>query len=74
MSLGWSRICRRTSGARSKLIVYPQATHAWEQKPPRPISFDDPRTRRNVRVTSDAAASAEARAATVAFFKTAFGS
>lgn len=59
---------------RVELIVYPQATHAWEQKLPRPISFDDPRIRRNVRVASDAAAAAQARAATVAFFKTAFGS
>jgi dienelactone hydrolase len=54
--------------------VYQQATHAWEQKLPRPINFDDPRIRRKVRVASDAAAAAQARAATVAFFKTALGS
>jgi dienelactone hydrolase len=59
---------------RVELIVYPQATHAWEQKLPRPISFDDPLIRRNVRVAPDTAAAAEARAATVAFFKTALGS
>jgi dienelactone hydrolase len=57
-----------------ELIVYPQATHAWEQKLSRPISFDDPRIRRSVRITPDAATSAQSRAATVTFFKTAFGS
>jgi dienelactone hydrolase len=57
-----------------ELIVYPEATHAWEQKLPRPISFTDPRIRRSVRITPDAATSAQARAATVVFFKTAFGS
>jgi dienelactone hydrolase len=56
---------------RVELIVYPQATHAWEQKLPSPISFNDPR-RGNVRITPDAAAAAEARAATVVFFKAAF--
>jgi uncharacterized protein len=56
-----------------ELIVYPEATHAWEQKLPRSISFDDPRIRRSVRITPDAATSAQARAATVAFFKTALG-
>jgi uncharacterized protein len=59
---------------RVELIVYPEATHAWEQKLPRPISFDDPRIRRSVRITPDAATSIQARAATVAFFKSAFGS
>ena len=59
---------------RVELIVYPEATHAWEQKLPRPISFDDPRIRRSVRITPDAATSVQARAATVAFFKSAFGS
>jgi dienelactone hydrolase len=59
---------------RVELIVYPQATHAWEQKLPRPISFTDPRIRRSVRITPDAATSAQARAATVVFFKTALGS
>ena len=57
---------------RVELIVYPEATHAWEQKLPGPISFTDPRTRKRVRVASDAAATAQARAATVAFFKLAF--
>jgi dienelactone hydrolase len=57
-----------------ELIVYPEAAHAWELKLPRPISFDDPRTRRSVRVTPDAATSAQARAATVVFFKNALGS
>jgi dienelactone hydrolase len=57
-----------------ELTVYPEATHAWEQKLPRSISFVDPRIRRSVRITPDAAVSAQARAATVAFFKTAFGS
>jgi dienelactone hydrolase len=57
-----------------ELIVYPEATHAWEQKLSRPISFDDPRIRRSVRITPDAATSARSRAATVTFFKTAFGS
>ncbi len=56
---------------RVELIVYPDATHAWEQKLPSPISFHDPR-RGSVRITPDAAASAAARAATVAFFKAAF--
>jgi dienelactone hydrolase len=56
---------------RVELIVYPEATHAWEQKLPRAISFDDPRSRRRIRVTPDAAAAAQARAATVAFFKSA---
>jgi dienelactone hydrolase len=58
---------------RVELVVYPEATHAWEEKLPRPISFDDPRARRSVRITPDAATSAEARAATVAFFKSALG-
>jgi uncharacterized protein len=56
---------------RVELIVYPQATHAWEQTLPRPIRFNDAR-RGSVRITPDAAASADARAATVAFFKAAF--
>jgi dienelactone hydrolase len=57
-----------------EFIVYPEATHAWEQKLPRPVSYYDPRTRRSVRITPDAALSAQARSATVAFFKIAFGS
>jgi dienelactone hydrolase len=57
-----------------ELIVYPEATHAWEQKLPRSISFVDPRIRHSVRITPDVATSAQARAATVAFFKSTFGS
>jgi dienelactone hydrolase len=57
-----------------ELIVYPEATHAWERKLSRPVGFNDPRIRRSVRITPDAATSAQARAATVTFFKTAFGS
>jgi len=57
-----------------ELIVYPEATHAWEQKLPLSVSFIDPRIHRSVRITPDAATSAQARAATVAFFKAAFGS
>src|SRR5260370_21955573 len=57
-----------------ELLVFPEATHAWDQKLPRPISFTDPRIRRSVRITPDAAISAQARAATVAFFKSALGS
>jgi dienelactone hydrolase len=56
---------------RVELIVYPEATHAWEQKLPFPLTVRDPR-RGNVRITPDAEASARARASTVAFFKTAF--
>jgi dienelactone hydrolase len=59
---------------RVELIVYPEATHAWEEKLPRAISFDDPRIRRSIRIIPDAATSAQARAATVAFFKSALGS
>jgi uncharacterized protein len=57
-----------------ELIVYPEATHAWEQRLPRPVGFYDPRIRNSVRITPDAASSVQARSATVAFFKTAFGS
>ena len=57
---------------RVELIVYPEATHAWEQKLPGPISVNDPRNRKGrVRITPDVAAAARARAATVAFFKSA---
>jgi uncharacterized protein len=57
-----------------ELIVHPAATHAWEEKIPTPISFRDPRSRSgNVRVSSNAEASAHARNTTVAFFKKAFG-
>jgi uncharacterized protein len=58
------------------LIVHPAATHAWDQRLPSPITFRDPRSRGNggnVRIIPDAQVSAEARAATIAFFKTAFG-
>jgi hypothetical protein len=59
---------------RVELIVRPEATHAWEEKLPTPISFRDPRSRNgNVRVAPDAEASARTRMTTVAFFKTAFG-
>ena len=57
-----------------ELIVHPTATHAWEEKIPTAISFRDPRSRSgNVRVSSNAEASAHARITTVAFFKRAFG-
>jgi dienelactone hydrolase len=55
-----------------ELIVYPQASHAWEQKLPFPLTINDPR-RGNVRLAADPEASARARASTVAFFKSAFG-
>jgi uncharacterized protein len=59
---------------RVELIVHPEATHAWEEKLPTPISFRDPRSRNgNVRVAPDAEASARTRMTTVAFFKTVFG-
>jgi uncharacterized protein len=59
---------------RVELIVYPEATHAWEVKLPFPMTIHDPRSRGgSVRLASDIAAAARARAATVAFFKTAFG-
>ena len=54
------------------LIVYPDATHMWEQKLPFPITIHDPR-KGNVRIATEAEASARARQSTVAFFKTAFG-
>jgi dienelactone hydrolase len=59
---------------RIDLIVHPEATHAWEEKIPIPISFHDPRSRTgNVRVIPDAEASSRARTTTVAFFKKVFG-
>jgi dienelactone hydrolase len=59
---------------RVELIIHPEATHAWEEKLPMPISFRDPRSRTgNVRVAPDAEASSRASMATVAFFKTVFG-
>jgi dienelactone hydrolase len=57
-----------------ELIVYPEATHAWEEKLPTPISFRDPRSRTgNVRLAPDADASARAQITTVAFFRRVFG-
>jgi dienelactone hydrolase len=54
-----------------ELIVYPEATHAWEEKLPFPINIRDPR-QGNVRIAPDPDASARARASTVAFFKAVF--
>src|SRR5215831_19565990 len=59
---------------RVELIVYPEATHAWEEKIPTAISFRDPRSRTGtVRLTPDAETSARARMTTVTFFKKIFG-
>jgi dienelactone hydrolase len=57
---------------RVELIVYPDATHMWQQQLPFPITIHDPRSG-SVRMATDPEASARARASTVAFFKTAFG-
>ena len=54
------------------LIVYPDSTHMWQQKLPFPITIRDPH-KGNVRMATDAEASARARQSTVAFFKSAFG-
>jgi dienelactone hydrolase len=56
---------------RVALIVYPDSTHMWEQKLPFPITIHDPRSG-NVRIATDADASARARASTVGFFEAAF--
>ena len=53
------------------LIVFPDSTHMWERKLPFPITIHDPRSG-NVRIATDADASARARASTVGFFKAAF--
>jgi dienelactone hydrolase len=53
------------------LIVYPDATHMWEQNLPFPITIRDPR-KGNVRMAMDVEASARARQSTVAFFNAAF--
>jgi dienelactone hydrolase len=55
-----------------ELIVYPEATHAWEEKLLFAMSIRDPR-RGSVRIAPDTEASARARTSTVAFFKSAFG-
>jgi dienelactone hydrolase len=59
---------------RVELIVHAEATHAWEERIPTPISFRDPRSRTgSVRITPDAEASARTRMTTVPFFKRVFG-
>jgi dienelactone hydrolase len=59
------------------LIVHADVTHAWDVKLPFPMSFDDRYSHRGkggpVHFAYDAAVTAAARAATIAFFKASFG-